>query len=268
MTQHADDESQPKAVSEEGLLPPAVRALEGVVLRVKMTLNPAEVARLVGFPEGYAPEPQAMGVLADAMARVRSLAEPRGVFRVLAPSMAPHVGLTPADAPGLAIGLTTVGGSIEAEAERAMAEGQAFMALALEAAGSAAVEETTDILSAFIVGDPGVVLEGDTLAAQEMSIPSSAAAELARTRASKTPRHHPAACRFSPGYGTWRLEDQSLLLALLPAEELGVTLLPSMMMVPRKSVSFGMWLGGPEGRAPLGGCKACSLLHCRFRRRT
>lgn len=46
--------------------------------------------------------------------------------------------------------------------------------------------------------------------------------------------------RFSPGYKNWDLSEQKFIFDILPAKEIGVTLNASFMMIPRKSVSFGM----------------------------
>ena len=46
--------------------------------------------------------------------------------------------------------------------------------------------------------------------------------------------------RFSPGYKNWDLSEQKFVFDILPAKEMGVTLNASLMMIPRKSVSFGM----------------------------
>ena len=54
-------------------------------------------------------------------------------------------------------------------------------------------------------------------------------------------------CRISPGYGRWPLSAQKALFARLPHETLGVSLNPSMMMTPRKSISFALWLGAKSG---------------------
>jgi cobalamin-dependent methionine synthase I len=129
----------------------------------------------------------------------------------------------------------TVGEEIEAAVAAASRGGEPTRALILDAAGSAACEEAADRIGAVIVGIPEQ--------ADRRAIP----------------------CRFSPGYGDWSLADQPKLFALLPAD-LGVRLLPSMMMVPRKSVSFAMWLGGPPERAAGRGCAACPLDTCRYRR--
>lgn len=44
--------------------------------------------------------------------------------------------------------------------------------------------------------------------------------------------------RYSPGYGIWDIKEQKYLFEVLPAAEIGVSLSPSFMMNPRKSVSF------------------------------
>ncbi len=44
--------------------------------------------------------------------------------------------------------------------------------------------------------------------------------------------------RFSPGYSIWDIQEQAYLFKILRAEDIGVRLTDSFMMVPRKSVSF------------------------------
>lgn len=43
--------------------------------------------------------------------------------------------------------------------------------------------------------------------------------------------------RFSPGYGDWAIQNQKNFLQWLGADSLGITLTPSLQMMPRKSVS-------------------------------
>ena len=43
--------------------------------------------------------------------------------------------------------------------------------------------------------------------------------------------------RFSPGYGDWSIQNQKNFLQWLGADSLGITLAPSLQMMPRKSVS-------------------------------
>ena len=43
--------------------------------------------------------------------------------------------------------------------------------------------------------------------------------------------------RFSPGYGDWAIQNQKDFLQWLGADKLGITLAPSLQMMPRKSIS-------------------------------
>ena len=43
--------------------------------------------------------------------------------------------------------------------------------------------------------------------------------------------------RFSPGYGDWELESQKEFLGWIGASEIGISLSPSCLMIPEKSVS-------------------------------
>jgi len=48
--------------------------------------------------------------------------------------------------------------------------------------------------------------------------------------------------RRSPGYHPWQLESQTDLLDILQSHSIGVKLTDRFMMIPRKSVSFGVAL--------------------------
>ncbi len=66
--------------------------------------------------------------------------------------------------------------------------------------------------------------------------------------------------RFSPGYGDFPLESQTTLLAALDAQRrLGITLTPSLLMVPTKSVTAVVgYFDEPQQKARPG-CAACNL---------
>ena len=74
--------------------------------------------------------------------------------------------------------------------------------------------------------------------------------------------------RFSPGYGDLPLTVQAPLLELLNAQRLcGITLSPTHIMSPRKSVTalFGL-ADQPQGKRARG-CGVCSMKHnCSFRK--
>lgn len=171
------------------------------------------------------------------MAEARALIRARGTWRAWPIDRATDVGLLRVEAKGLVLGLITLGPALEARAEALQAAGHGSDALLLDACGSAAAEEAADLLGARISGAP---VEGPV---------------------------GTVGCRLSPGFGAWALTAQPALLAALDAEALDVRLSPGLMMIPRKSISFAQWLGAAAPPAPgLGGCQACGLPRCRYRK--
>ena len=74
--------------------------------------------------------------------------------------------------------------------------------------------------------------------------------------------------RFSPGYGDLPLELQPALCAALDAgRRLGVTVTPSLLMNPVKSVTAIIGLSGAPQPARIRGCGFCNLRdNCQFRK--
>jgi hypothetical protein len=216
-----------------------------------VTIRPEAVHRYMGYPEGRQPPARVARMVGPLVKEARRLARARGVFALLATDRAAEVGLDPLASRGrgarggssptaseaLAVGLVTAGGGIEAAASARARASEATASLVLDAAGTAAAEEAADRLCALIVGG-----EGDD---EAVGVP----------------------CRLSPGYGSWPIERQRQLFDVLPAADIGVVLLPSMLMVPRKSVSFAMRLGaGSRPGDAAAGCPRCALERCRYRR--
>ena len=73
--------------------------------------------------------------------------------------------------------------------------------------------------------------------------------------------------RFSPGYGDFALSHQRPVLELLNASRAaGITLTPSQLMVPRKSVTAIMGICSDVREKVLGGCGTCPLKsRCSYR---
>jgi hypothetical protein len=208
------------------------------VVPLTVSLRREEVLRFLGYPEQKQPGPRIASLLDEVIADARAALSPRGVFQSHPVERSHDVLLEPIEATALAVGLVTIGGAVEQRARELVASGDATRGLLMDAAGSAAVEEAADRLSALIAAeDP----------------PASA--------------HFGVSCRISPGYGAWPIRAQERLFDALPHARLGVSLLPSMLMSPRKSISFAMWLGA--ARRPLtglSGCARCELVSCRYRR--
>lgn len=216
---------------------------------MNVTVLPAAIARddvlhVLGYPPGYAPAPGVERLLEPLLAEARALAAPRGVWLRLRVEKAAAVGLEPRRAEALVIGLVTVGAALEEAAAARLAAGEATASLVLEACGSAAVEEAADRFGAAIV---------DALAGRPPRPGDGAPAHVG--------------CRVSPGYARWPLTAQRALFSRLPHRALGVRLESSCLMVPRKSISFAMWLGADaEPAAGLSSCPRCALADCPFRR--
>ena len=86
-----------------------------------------------------------------------------------------------------------------------------------------------------------------------------------RIREQAAPRGLRIGMRASPGQEGWPIQQQRVLFDLLPAEEIGVRLTESCLMLPRKSVSFVVGLG-PEMRPDAVTCDFCSKRErCRWR---
>jgi hypothetical protein len=219
-------------------------------LRLRVALRREDVLHFLGYPEDRQPPARTAARLETVLEEARRLVEARGAYRRLPAERSRDVGLDLVPAEGLVLGVVTAGAALEARASECLRQGDATSALLFDAAGSAAAEEAADRLGAVIVAE----LSGQDPAqvAREAEQPGAAA---------------PISCRISPGYGRWKLSSQEALFSLLPVTELGVSLAPSFLMVPRKSVSFAMWLGADARPiAGLSGCSRCQLPDCRYRK--
>lgn len=216
--------------------------------RFEATLSLAreDVLHFLGYPAGREPQARVSALIDECLVEARGLVQGRGVWTTLPLDQAVEVGLVPIAASGLVIGLVTAGAAIVEAASNRMARGDATAALVLDACGSAAAEEAADRISAAIVARLG----GSTA-----------------TSAPESDRPAAISCRISPGYGGWPLDSQPALFSHLPHREIGVHLDSSLLMMPRKSVSFAMWLGADARPiAGLSGCARCELESCRYRR--
>lgn len=133
----------------------------------------------------------------------------------------------------------TVGTDLEEEVSRLFAAGEYTAGLLLDAAGTAAVEQAADAANAYIADQ-------------------AARRGLAARR------------RFSPGYGDWPITDQPAMVSLSGGEHIALTVTPSCMLVPRKSVTAIIGLAPAVKRSPPlceeRGCAGCPQINCIARR--
>jgi len=131
----------------------------------------------------------------------------------------------------------TIGGRLEQKVEELFTRGRYTESLILDAVGSAAVENLADQLE------------------KEMN----KKAEIYGY--SLTPR-------FSPGYGDWPLFNQREIIRAINAEEFGITVNHSDMLIPRKSITaiLGWSKGGSEPEQKcINKCSHCAKSDCKFR---
>jgi hypothetical protein len=139
-----------------------------------------------------------------------------------------------AGATEVALAVCTIGPALEAQVSELFIAGNSLRALALDGAGVAALGEISRMIYERICDDA-------------------------------TARGLRAGMRVSPGQEGWPIEQQRVLFDLVPAQEIGVRLTESCLMLPCKSVSFVTGLG-PEMRADAAACDFCSKReHCHWR---
>jgi len=205
------------------------------VVGLEIEVDLREVHRNLGYGRSGTPRERTRQRIEELWPRATALLRPRGAYRVVTGQVATSTGMPePSDSVGL--GLCTIGAELEEESRACSDRGEMLEALLLDAFGSAAAEATADALNLYLC-------------------------EHAATHGWYS------APRISPGYGRWDVRSQRELLALLPADEIGIRLTDGMMMVPRKSVSFAVRYRdtpGPPGEWKR--CARCNLEHCRYKR--
>jgi hypothetical protein len=133
-----------------------------------------------------------------------------------------------------ALFLCTAGPRLEAWSKRLIAEGEFAKGYMADAAASEAVEAAVDKIQNHLA---------------ESLLPSG----------------NRITNRFSPGYCGWPVSDQHALFSLLPEGFCGVSLTPSSLMVPIKSVSGLIGIGTSVKFDPYP-CRYCDMKDC-FKRR-
>jgi hypothetical protein len=212
------------------------------------------VLRAQGVPADHNVPARVEETVAQAAQLYRSLARPRGVVAPLSAEEALEVyGGDGNNAPrsplpgiirqaeGLALFAATLGREVSQRIESLFAEGDPALACALDAMASEQADYAADLLaSAFLE----VLVEDDEVGPDSVVLP------------------------YSPGYCGWHVTGQRALFARLKPERLKITLNPSCLMSPLKSVS-GMLVAGDAGVHRFDNefdfCPECASWPCRDR---
>jgi hypothetical protein len=181
-------------------------------------LVPAEIYRYLGYPREGSPAPPMAEQIAQVVAEAQCCLRPRGAYAVYPVSsrtahslklgdttISGNIGEYLKDAERVAVFAVTVGEGISLLSESAAKNGDAFSALVMDAVGSWAAEAAADALM--------------------LSLRRHLRDEEVLT------------LRYSPGYCGMEISQQSKLFHLVPANAVGVRLMPSLLMHPLKSIS-------------------------------
>jgi hypothetical protein len=164
------------------------------------------------------------------------------------------VGSIAPQADGLALFAATLGQEISDEIDARFAGGDFALAAMLDSFASEAAEAVVVRLEEWFAGQVSdtEVVGGGAVHCAPTGPARSASVVLA----------------YSPGYCGWPVTGQRRLFAALEPAEVGITLTPSCLMRPLKSVS-GVLVAGPLSLHDLGQgfpcCAACSDAACRAR---
>ena len=211
-----------------------------------LQVDPKETRRYAGLmkAEGFDEEK-----IENACQDARLLASPRGIWQIYDYNcdrqevcadppfiiQGKKIGAHLAGCDKVILLSATVGEEIEETVTRLFAEDEYTASVLLDAAATTAVEQIADDM--------------------EKVIRPKAAAQGYGMR-----------WRFSPGYGDWPIDQQPELIRLAKADEIGVSLSSSMMLIPRKSITaiIGLYKEGTrkEQAVHAKGCAACSKLDC------
>jgi hypothetical protein len=211
-------------------------------------LTPVEIHRYLGYPRDVVPAPRMAEQIDSVVAEALACLQPRGVYSLYRLSdrsahslklgnstILGNIGEYLEHADHVAVFAVTVGNEISHLAGSAGKNGDPFSAWIMDAVGSWAAEGAADALM--------LRVRRHLRGGQDLTL------------------------RYSPGYCGMDIRQQAKLFQLMPADSVGVRLLPSMLMVPLKSISGLVGIAPQQAvscyRSP---CDICARVGCHMRR--
>lgn len=228
--------------------PPSTCLAEETIDPLVIAPNRGELMRYLGYPQAKVKSKLLPEHFERALLTGQSALQPRGaygIYRIDAwkpdclflggASLAGQVATFLNAADRVVAFVVTVGHRISELSREASARGDVATSWALDALGSWAAEAAVEALMLQLTRHVG---DSETLSP-----------------------------RYSPGYCGISLTEQEALFKAVPADGIGVTLLPSMLMQPLKSVSGLVGIGSCDRIEQAGvPCRNCDAEHCTMRR--
>lgn len=206
-----------------------------ILPNLKIHIEDSEVVRYLGAPSIRTPLPY-KDLIENAKKEAHFLIKPKGMYRLVDSKLLPHISIFEGTLRGV-FAICTIGSSLEERVSELMAGEDRARGLILDAIGTTAVESAANQVNFEICNE-----------AEGMGFKT-------------TPR-------ISPGYRGWGLEGQRLIFENLDGSKIGVKLLDSLMMHPRKSISFAVGFISEDRQLPFPRCVYCGFKDCPFRRET
>lgn len=213
-----------------------------ILTDIDISLDLEEVLEGQGIPPSRA-RPGVIAEARDVLEEARGLIEPAALYTVVpvrdfhhqtivlddgAAFEGPLAARALAGAEKIALAVCTIGPALEERMNQLFAE-DPVRAMALDGAGTAALRGVSRAVVAEVRG-----------IAEEHGWGSG--------------------MRAQPGQEGWSIWQQRVIFERLPADEIGVGLTDSCLMIPRKSVSFVVGMG-PDMRPDAVACDFCSKRH-------
>ena len=213
-------------------------------------LDARQVLRLQGYKRATdVPTPEVLSIRDEALREAHALIHPGYVFETFLVAAVSEEGVELAGGARLAIagvarrwgpigaiglGVCSIGDALERRVDELLACREFPLAFMLDSTGWVAVEALANELGNWICNR--LIAEGIK-----------------------------AAPRLSPGFTGWDIWDQRVLFRLLPAHTVGVRINEYCVMIPGKSLSFGMGLGADVRVDQSHKCRRCDLAECGYR---
>ncbi len=214
-----------------------------IISSINFQLKNEEIVRLLQNPyskDNKIPSPKVIQQIEYLKSVALKQIQPRALYDFFDPAELNNYHLFK-QANKTVLAVCTIGQPIVDEISHQMKSNNLSKAVILDAIASHAAEEVASQVNQTVLEESGSSLSG---------LPNS--------------------YRFSPGYCRWPLkEGQTLIFSRLHTEKIGVSLTQSMMMRPKKSVSFAINFGhNIDTQMGMRKCESCDMFHCQFRKKT
>jgi hypothetical protein len=236
----------------EHVLPQVDRGNDTFEVRIDfndLTIEKQEIISILGYAQGTIP-PHFEELIDDIFSQLPEYCDIRAGYRILdvKGSIDRHDGLTIGGkfftlqnivttqlrkSEKAALFICTIGNAMETWSRTLIAEGDVPLGYLVDTVASVTAEQAVDVLQNHI--ERALLQQG-----------------LNSTN------------RYSPGYCNWSVSEQHLLFSFFPKNFCGITLTESALMLPMKSVSGVIGLGGKVQRTEYI-CENCNVQECTYR---